>query len=850
MTSSGSSKATGTVTFKDGATVLGTGALNTSGVAMYATSTLAVGAHSITAVYGGDSNNAGSTSAVLNETVNTAVTATTVAGSPNPSPAGSTVTLTATVRTNGSRTPTGTITFKDGSATLGSGTLNTSGVATYATSTLTAGTHSITAVYGGDSNNAGSTSSVVTETITVALPTTTTGLTASPDPVTAGSNVTFTAAVTTTGSKTPTGSVTFMDGSATLGTAALNSSAIATYSTSTLSVGQHSITAVYGADTNNAASTSTVLIQTVNAVAAATTTTVVSNANPSTSGSVVTFTATVATSGSKTPTGTVSFKDGSAALGTGTLNGSGLTTYAISSLSVGQHPITAVYGGDSYNTASTSAGLTQSVNAANTTTTALASSVNPSFSGGSVTFTATVTAPGVPSGTVTFGGSVTFSDGSTSLATVQSVPACFDQFAVPSCGVATYTTSTLAPGQHPMVASYAGNQYGTPGSTSAVLTQTVKSAATTTALASSANPSTSGSPVTFTATVATTGPIAPTGVITFQDGSTTLGTSALNGSAIATLATSSLAAGTHSIMAVYGGDTNNVGSTSAALMQTVQQPTLPTTTILASSANPSTSGSPVTFTATVTTTGPIAPTGVITFQDGSTTLGTGTLNGGVTTFTTTALALGQLSITAVYGGDANNAGSISAALTEMVNAADFVLTSSSTNATVTAGQSGTFTLTVTPQGSFTSPISFSCAGLPTLAGCGFSPASVTPNSSTVTTTLTITTSAHAAARAAVLTPAPVGHRPGPLYATWLVLPAILLGTARRSTTNRRKLLSYCLVFLLVGGCLLQVACGGGSMGGSGGGGGTGGTPAGTYTVNVTGAAGSAQQTMAVTLTVQ
>jgi hypothetical protein len=137
--------------------------------------------------------------------------------------------------------------------------------------------------------------------------------------------------------------------------------------------------------------------------------------------------------------------------------------------------------------------------------------------------------------------------------------------------------------------------------------------------------------------------------------------------------------------------------------------------------------------------------------------------------------------------------------------------------------------------------------LPTLAGCGFSPTTVTPNTSTVTTTLNIATAAHAAA----LAQPPFGRRPSPLYAIWLVLPAILLGAAVGvAAPKRRKLLSHCFAFLLVGGCLLQVACGGASGGGSGGGGGTGGTPAGTYTITVSGAAGSTQHATAVTLTVQ
>jgi YVTN family beta-propeller protein len=272
--------------------------------------------------------------------------------------------------------------------------------------------------------------------------------------------------------------------------------------------------------------------------------------------------------------------------------------------------------------------------------------------------------------------------------------------------------------------------------------------------------------------------------------------------------------------------------------------TISTTTTLASNLNPSTLNASVTVTATVAENpGTGTPTGTVAFNDGSTTLGTVTLNGsGVATFATSSLAVGQHSITAVYAGDTNNTGSTSSVLTQTVNAAGFTLTFNPTSTTVTAGQSGTFTLTVTPQGAFTNPISFSCSGLPALAGCSFSPASLTPNSSTVTSTLTITTTAHTASLVF-----PFGRRSRPLYALLLVLPAMLLGTVGMAAPKRRELLSYALVFLLVSGCLLQVACSGAS---NGSGGGSGGTPAGTYTVTVTGGAGSAQHAAPVTLTVQ
>src|SRR5207302_6439180 len=141
-------------------------------------------------------------------------------------------------------------------------------------------------------------------------------------------------------------------------------------------------------------STSSTLTQNVNQ--AGSPTTVSSSANPSVFGQSVTFTATVTASapGAGTPTGTVTFKDGATTLGTGTLS-SGTATFATSTLSVAAHSITAVYGGDTNFTGSTSSALTQTVNKPGTTT-ALSSSANPSAFGQSVTFTATVAvlAPG------------------------------------------------------------------------------------------------------------------------------------------------------------------------------------------------------------------------------------------------------------------------------------------------------------------------------------------------------------------------------------------------------------------------------------------------------------------------
>ncbi len=204
--------------------------------------------------------------------------------------------------------------------------------------------------------------------------------------------------------------------------------------------------------------------------------------------------------------------------------------------------------------------------------------------------------------------------------------------------------------------------------------------------------------------------------------------------------------------------------------------------------------------------------------------------------TATLVAVGTCTIQATQAGNATYAAATPVSQSFQVEAATFTITSDPTTATVTPGQSAVFTFTVTPQGSYTSPISFSCSALPAVANCSFSPATITPDASPATTTLTITTTA----QSALLTPGPHGDRFGLFNATWLVLPGMLLGMVAIAAPRRRKLLSCCLLFLVAGGCVLQSACGTSSRKL---------TPAGSYTITVTGTAGTTQQTVAVTLTV-
>ena len=219
---------------------------------------------------------------------------------PNPSVTGQTVTFTATVAATapGAGTPTGTVDFLEGATTLASSvTLNGSDQATFTTSSLAVGSHTITADYSGDTNFTASTGDDSAAPQVVNQASTTTTVASVPNPSVFGQTVTFTATVAPTapGAGTPTGTVNFLEGATTLASSVtLNGSDQATFTTSSLAVGSHTITANYSGDTNFSASTGddSASPQVVNQ--ASTTTTVASAPNPSTSGTTVTFTATIA----------------------------------------------------------------------------------------------------------------------------------------------------------------------------------------------------------------------------------------------------------------------------------------------------------------------------------------------------------------------------------------------------------------------------------------------------------------------------------------------------------------------------------------------------------------------------
>lgn len=451
-------------------------------------------------------------------------------------------------------------------------------------------------------------------------------LTSDPGPSTVGQPVTLTATVLPS---TATGTVTFMDGAATLGTGTLSGGRAST-SISSLAIGSHSITATYDGDGTYAGSSIT-RTQTVTK-AASSILFLTASPNTSTLGQAVTFSATLLPA---TVTGTVTFMEGATTLGSGLLAGA-RASFSTSSLSAGTHSIRAVYSGDAFNEGSTSSILAHAVNKLTTTISVVSSSANPSVQGQQVTFTATVS-PSIATGTVTF-----------NVGTVGQISCSGAASVSLNDGQAACTTSSLSGGAgiHSITATYNGdNRYD--GSTSPVFTQTVKLRSGV-SLTSSVSPSLVGESVTFTAFM---GIPNATGTMTFRDGATTIGSSPYN-SPQATFSISGLSLGSHSLTAVYSGDSNYGGSTSNILAQWVGRGS--TAITLTSAPNPSTKGERVVFTVCG-----LVPSGIVTnsaatltLLDGTTELAATSSYGPCFSTSTSVLSVGTHSIVARYSDSA------------------------------------------------------------------------------------------------------------------------------------------------------------------------------------------------------
>jgi LPXTG-site transpeptidase (sortase) family protein len=421
----------------------------------------------------------------------------------------------------------------------------------------------------------------------------------------------------------PTGTIDVSDGVATCTITLPNTSCDLTLSTA----GNHTINAVYNGDANFFSSASA---NVSHPVGYPTTTSITSDpTDPSVVGQPVVVNYSVTSAQPGTITGYVTVSDGvdscMASVAAGTCNLT-LTT-------PGSRTLTASYSGDSSYSASTSTGESHTVSQASTTTTLSNDTPDPSVYGQSVTFTFSVSVVAPGAGTPT--GSVTVGDGSVS---------CTAAVADGSC-----TIAAIDPGTTNFTAVYSGDAHFT-GSTSAAVDHTVTAATTNTSITGdSPDPSTVGQAVAvnYSVSVVSPGTGTPTGNVTVSDGTDSCTASVADGTCNIAFTT----IGSHTLTAVYAGDTGNNSSSSSPVGHTVSMAST-TIAITTDIPDPSVAGValPVYFSVVVVPPGAGTPTGNVTITDGVDTC-TVPVATGVCSLTLTTV--GGRFLTATYSGDTN-----------------------------------------------------------------------------------------------------------------------------------------------------------------------------------------------------
>jgi MBG domain (YGX type)/Bacterial Ig-like domain (group 3)/FG-GAP-like repeat len=718
-------------------------------------------------------------------------------------------------------------------------------------------THDVNATYAGDTNFDSSTSPTIPLTTSPVATTTLLELsTAGTIPF--GTPVTLTANITpySINGLTATGTMSFFDGATLLATVPISNTGEASTTVSTFTVATHTLTAVYSGNANFVTSTGGPVSLIVNPAPIAVSLT--SSDNPSGYGQAVTFAATVPSGA----TGTIQFRDSSADLGGPVALAGGVAAYATSALAAGTHSITAAYSGDSTHAAATSDVLLQLVTPAILTVTA--NNVTRTFNQPNGAFNYTITGL---IGTDFVRGTPTLVTNATEASPVGTYPIIIGMGSLSSSNYSfmfANGTLTVVPATLTVTANNASRTFG---AANPVFTGTVAGAV-------------HGDTFTFSAstTATTSSPVGTYPIIPSVTGSalTNYTVHSVNGTLTVTKATLTVAANnasrvlglpnpplTTTITGFVNGDTAAVVSGAAAVSTTattaspvgtypitVAQGTLSATNygfafvngiltidivILTPPTGPSEEGSPVTLTATV----PFGATGTVTFDDGTTVLGTvtipsSTVGTGVTTVTlvVSTLAPGTHTITAVYSGDANFAPATSPPVTLVVTAAppDFTVASSTGRQLVPPGASANFTIVVGSMNEpFTNPVTMSASNLPPGATYTFSPAAVTPEAAGANTTFTVSVPPQSSM-------ASRGHRLGPVAFALLLLPFACLKRYRRRPQRR-------LLWMLV------TLASFGAVSGCGEGGYFSQTEQ-TYTITVTGTSGNLARSTTVTLTVE
>ena len=721
VTAPGGGTPTGTITVSDGTSNC-TITLPATSCNLVPTS---AGAKSLTATYAGDANFAGSASAAVSHTVNptpAAQTSTTVSQvAPQTGVYGQTIAVTVTVTAlSGAVGPTGTVAVSAGGsacvATLGAPVaLVATGSCNLAPALpVNANPYAVTAAYAGAPAFAPSASSGAGNgSVTVNKATTTAAITAhTPDPSTVNAAIAVTAGVSVTapGSGTPTGTIIVSDGTVNCTITLPATSCNLTPTTS----GAKNLIATYSGDANFNGIASPPVSHTVNPVAAIATSTVVTTVNPAIAvfGQAVSVTASVtAASGASAPTGNVTISAGgsscSVALGSPVaLTSKGTCNLAPSlGVSANAYPVSASYAGNATFAASASSGGgngSVTINKAATTATISAHTPDPSNVNAPIVVSAgvAVTAPG--GGTPT--GTITVSDGTSN---------CTITLPATSCNLVPTSA-----GAKSLTATYAGDA-NFAGSASAAVSHTVNPtpAAQTSTTVSQVAPQTGvyGQTIAVTVTVtALSGAVGPTGTVAVSAGGSAC--VATLGAPVALVATGScnlapalpVNANPYAVTAAYAGAPAFAPSASSGAGNgsvTVNKATT-TAAITAHTPDPSTVNAAIAVTAGVSVTAPGSgtPTGTIIVSDGTVNC---TITLPATSCNLTPTTSGAKNLIATYSGDGNFNGSVSPGVSQTVNPAGPVATTTAVTtvnpAVAVFGQPISVTATVTAAAGATAP---------------------------------------------------------------------------------------------------------------------------------------------------
>ncbi|GEM_PF-1047857 len=650
----------GDVRFLDGATLLGIRTL-ASGSASFDVSSLAIGMHTLNVQYlGNGSYNAG------NGLVAHAVkgnTTTGVVSSLNPSTFGQVITFTATVSpvSPATQTPTGTVNFLDGAALIAANVgLDVNGIATFATGSLTAGTHVITASYNGAPLSNVSSATVTPNQVVNIAHTSTALASVSANPTFFGQAINFTATVVTMapGVGTPVGSVDFFDGVLLIGDdIALDASGVAAFAYTNLTVGTHpNITAHFNGTNDFDVSTSNSISRTVNKASTGTALTSVPDLSSVYGQTAFTATVTPTAPGGGTPAGNVTFTITQLPAGTPqsiTANLVGGAVTIMPALSPGNYTVRARYNGNgSYFFSDSNIINSHTVSKASTNTGVATTNANAVFGAATITAAVTVQAPGagIPTGQVIFH--------------VLGGPSAGNYPAnVNTSGIATLPVN-LSVGAYTISADYQGDANFNISNGALAGNQIITPVNTTVAVSSNANPSVFGQAVTFSGTITrqVAGNGAADGTANLVIDGATVQSNVLVNNGLATffpISNLSVAGSPHTVRVDYIGSLNFNGNTNTlAGGQTVNKDDAN----VSLTANPTANlGDPVAFNASVTAAAPGSgsPSGTADLLiDGAPVAGNQDLPivGGLVTFNVNSAAIlnqGDHSVVVHYDGDGN-----------------------------------------------------------------------------------------------------------------------------------------------------------------------------------------------------